>query len=114
MLALDLDSVAVRIAAANAAANGVGDRVRTLQGTLDGRQAVSAGYDCIVANISAEATLEMAPALVAALQRGGVAIVSGITAERVEECAKALAAAGASILETAAEGDWRAIVSRLP
>lgn len=114
VLALDLDSTAVRVAEANAAANGVEDRVRVLQGTLDGREAASGRYDCVVANISAEATLSMAAALVAALRIGGVVMVSGITAERVEECAKALAAAGAPTLETAAEGDWRAIVSRLP
>ncbi len=114
VLALDLDPVAVRVAEANAAANGVADRVSVVQGTLDGRRAAAARYDCVVANISAEATLEMAPALVAALRRGGVAIVSGIIAERAEECTKALAAVGASILATAAEGDWRAIVSKRP
>jgi ribosomal protein L11 methyltransferase len=98
VLALDIDPVAVRVAEANAAANGVGERVRVLQGTLDGRGPASGRYDCIVANISAEATLEMAPALVAALRAGGVAIVSGITAGRAEECAEALTAAGASLV----------------
>ncbi len=108
--ALDVDSVAVGVARANAAANGVDDRVTVLEGTLSASEAASGGYDCVVANINAETTLEMAGPLVAALRPEGFAIVSGITVQGVDECGQALVAAGASIQGTAADGCWRAIV----
>lgn len=110
VLALDIDPVAVRVARANAAANGVDGRVTVLEGTLGALGAATAAYDCVVANINAETIVDMAGPLAAALRPGGLAIVSGITTQGVDECVGALAATGASVHDTAADGGWRAIV----
>jgi ribosomal protein L11 methyltransferase len=110
VLALDVDAVAVKVAKANAAANGVEDRVTVAEGTLGASGSSLGPFDCVAININAETILEVAAAVVAALRPGGVAIVSGITTQGVGECSQALTAAGAPVREIAAEDCWRAVV----
>jgi ribosomal protein L11 methyltransferase len=112
VLALDIDPVAVKVAKANAAANGVEGRVTALEGTLDAPGAPLGSFDCVAVNINAETILDVAAAVVSALRPGGVAIVSGITVQWADECGRALTAAGAPVRDVAAEDGWGAIVSR--
>ncbi len=78
--AADIDPAAVRVAAGNAAANGVGARVRAL--VSDGWRAPALArrrpFDVVTANILARPLCRFAPSLAAALAPGGVAVLSGL------------------------------------
>ena len=87
VLAIDIDPVAVRVAAANAAANGVGERVRVARAAPEELVAapppeaagmVPAGIT--VANITADVLAGMAPALDRLTRPDGVLILSGLLA----------------------------------
>ena len=79
VVACDIDPVAVRVARANAEANGVGGRLRAGQGDGYGAPFVRRGapYDLIVANILARPLRRMAGALAGTLARPGAAVLSG-------------------------------------
>lgn len=95
VLAVDNDPEAVRAAAGNAAANGVGDLVAARLGEGYGESALGAetGFDLIAANILAGPLRAMAPDLKRHLAPGGVAVLSGL----LEDQAKAVLAAHAPL-----------------
>jgi len=78
--AVDNDPAAVRAAAGNAAANGVGERVTARHGDgYDGTAlGTGASFDLIVANILAAPLQAMAPDLKRHLAPGGAAVLSGL------------------------------------
>lgn len=78
--AVDIDPDAVRVAAANAAANGLAPLVRTSVGRACDRPPVAGGgpYDLIVANILARPLMALASGLAAQLAPGGRVILSGL------------------------------------
>jgi ribosomal protein L11 methyltransferase len=127
VLALDVSTVAVEATRANAAANGVADRIDARLATLEG----AAGepyfplppdvsplgpeigtYDVVVANIIARVIAQLAPALARATRPGGTLIASGIIAERRAEAEEPLRAAGLTDLSELIEGDWVTLVGR--
>jgi ribosomal protein L11 methyltransferase len=111
VLALDVDSVAVKVAEQNVATNGLDGRVQVRQGSIE-QALVPGGYDLVLANIIAKVIVEMAPGLKDATKPEGVLVVSGIIQEREAWVVEALEAVGMTIEETIAEGDWRAMVCR--
>lgn len=129
VLALDVSTVAVEAAQANARANHLEDRVTVQLGTLlvapatvpasDFPEEAAApaiapdgSYDLVVANIIARVIAELAPALVAALVPGGILIASGIIDERLPMAEDALRAAGVQDIQRVQEGDWFTLVGR--
>jgi len=113
--AVDTESVAVEATRANAARNRVAKRVHCQGGSLGDawpfEQAADALFDLIVANISAGVLSELAPSIATALRPGGTFIGSGIIGERLDEVLVASAAAGLSVEEIRADGDWRAVIA---
>jgi ribosomal protein L11 methylase PrmA len=91
VVAIDIDPAAVAVAAANVAANDVGDVVTVTGDPLD---AVEGTFDVVVANVLAGVVVELAEHLVARLVARGVLVVSGILAEREPFVVEALAAVG--------------------
>ncbi len=110
VLALDVSSVAVEAARANARANGLEERITVQPGTLEGKP--GGCYDLVLANIIARVIAELAPALGAALAPGGTLIASGIINERLALAEDALRAAGLDIVERVQEGDWFSLVGK--
>lgn len=110
VLATDLDPVAARVAAENARANGFGDVVETRCGDL--LDVVDETGDVVVANIIADAILQLAGPARACIADGGVFIASGIAVERRAEVEAALAAAGYEILDAPVKGEWAAFAAR--
>ena len=110
VLALDVSSVAVEAAQANAQANGLAGRITVRLGSLE--ETPETTYDLVVANIIARVIAELAPALVASLAPGGLLIASGIIDERLALAEDALRAAGLAAVERAQEGDWFSLVGR--
>ncbi len=111
-LALDVDPQAVRVARDNAARNGVAERVQVVEGTLPTALVSRHAFDLAVANITAAAVAALAPALATALRPGGTLIGSGIVADRLDAVLAALAAAGCSVTDVRAIGDWRTVAAR--
>lgn len=111
-LALDVDTQAVRVARDNVARNGVADRVQVAEGTLPIALASRHAFDLALANITAAAVAALAPDLAATLRPGGTLIGSGIVADRLDAVLAALMAAGCSIIDVRAVGDWRTVVAR--
>jgi ribosomal protein L11 methyltransferase len=113
--AVDIDPVAVRVAKANAAANGVSDRVVVRYGELGDLLAEGvAGVAWVVANLTAEALVALANSLAEVLQPGGTAVVSGIVPAGEPKVVEALEAAGLRVLRRAALEGWLALWARRP
>ncbi len=95
LCAVDNDPQAVRAAAGNAAANGVGELVAARRGEGYDEKALGTGarFDLIVANILAAPLRAMAPDLKRHLAPGGVALLSGL----LEDQAAAVIAAHAPL-----------------
>jgi ribosomal protein L11 methyltransferase len=120
VLARDIAEVAVEAAEANAARNGVADRVEVrrvrsadppaAQVMLDPEQPAA---DLILANIVANVVILLADALASAARPGATLIASGIIRERGTEVEEALRTAGFAVVERLAEDEWVTLVARL-
>ncbi|EGO63308.1 50S ribosomal protein L11 methyltransferase [Acetonema longum] len=107
--AVDLDTVAVRVAAENVAANHVTDRVTVLAGDL--LSGVSGKADLIVANIIADVIIHMLPMVREKLTVGGFFVASGIIVERLADVTAAMQEQGFQMEKVIEEGGWAAIVA---
>jgi ribosomal protein L11 methyltransferase len=110
VLALDVSSVAVEAAQANAQANGLAERITVRLGSLEEHPETT--YDLVVANIIARVIADLAPALVASLAPGALLIAGGIIDERLALAEDALRAAGLADIQRVQEGDWFSLVGR--
>jgi len=110
VVAVDIDPVACRAAAENAARNKVTAQVEVIQGNL--LDLLEDGTGLIVANIIASVIAGFAPEAAGALAPGGVLIASGIIRERAAEVIAAFTAAGLTVCEQLEEGPWAALVAR--
>jgi len=99
VIACDVDPVAIELARERLSFIGSADAVR------------SAGVDLVVANISPEAVIRLAPDIVRCLRTPGVMIVSGFEVAETPEIEAALRASGALVCSTPSKGDWSAIVA---
>ncbi len=110
VLAVDHDPVAVEAARANVAQNQMAERVDVVLGHL--LEPVTAPMDLILANLTADLLMELAPAIAPRLRPGGAVIASGIAEPRVAEVRDVFGRAGLTVAEEAAAEDWRALVAR--
>ena len=97
--ALDLDPLAVEMAGANAAANGVAEAVRVL---AHGPERLAGSFDLVVANLQCEPLLALGEAIRRAVAPGGRLILSGLLVGEDDEVRRAYVEAG-----LIAEGDRR-------
>jgi ribosomal protein L11 methyltransferase len=99
--AIDNDPVAVRVAAENAARNGV-----VLE--LDGRalSEVPGSFGLVVANILANVLVDLAPGLSRRLEPGGELVLAGLLDRQEEEVGAAFAGRGLSELPVRRQGEW--------
>ena len=105
-IAIESDAQAIANAEENAAANGVGERVRVIEGDARVILPLVAPARVMLANIISSVVIELAPAMRAALSPNGRAVVSGIlVAERTAVIAS-LAADGWSAEAEYVEGEW--------
>jgi ribosomal protein L11 methyltransferase len=109
VLAVDVESVACRVAKENIELNGVETVVTVELGSADhGRT----GYDVILANIIASVIALIAGELARQLAPAGTLIASGIIEERLPEVEKAFTATGLEIVERIHTDDWLCLVAR--
>jgi ribosomal protein L11 methyltransferase len=102
--AIDLEAAAVEATVANAAANGVADRVAVARAPVT---EVPGRFDLVVANIGGTVLWDLAPELVARTAPAGRLVLSGV----LEDRADALVAACTGCEETgrATEAGWAAV-----
>ncbi|MFC3118718.1 50S ribosomal protein L11 methyltransferase [Jhaorihella thermophila] len=108
ILASDIDPVAVEVAEANLAANGMAGRVACLEaaGFDHPDLKAAAPYDLIFANILKGPLVALAPDVAAHLRPGGFAILSGILNEQAQEIAEVYARSGINEVEREQIGAW--------
>ncbi len=106
--AVDVDDIAVRVAAENLARNGVTTHLETAVGSAQdngGRQ-----WSLVIANILAHILIDLMPDLRAALAPNGRLILSGLITEQEPEMVATLKAHGLTIQERHTQEDWVALV----
>jgi ribosomal protein L11 methyltransferase len=117
VVASDIDPIAVEVAAANAAANRSGRRLRFLVATGLAHRHLGSGprFDLIVANILAGPLVRLAPALARRTAPGGTVVLSGILAEQAREVVGVYAMAGFRLVERRIRHGWATLeLVRLP
>jgi ribosomal protein L11 methyltransferase len=113
VVALDTDPVAVQTTAANAEANGVGERIEAREGTLGEIAAHRQGpFQLVLANLVATLLVELAERLAAHVEGGGTLIASGIIGPRGDEVVAALEGAGLVLVERLDDGEWLSLRMR--
>lgn len=111
--ALDIDPLAVRIARQNAEINGVSDRVQVHHAEL--AELLTRGLPpvpLVLANLTRDQLVPLAPTLAAALAPGGTLVASGIVAGGRAAVEAAFAAAGLRVARTVRQEDWFALWAR--
>ena len=111
VIAVDLDEVAVKVAAENVAHNHVQDSVQVLHGNLI--DVVSDKADVVVANIIADIIKILAKDVHSCMKEDAVFISSGIIHAKVDEVKESLIENGFEIMEVKTLGEWNAIVAKL-
>ena len=114
--AVDIDEESARVAALNAALNGVGNRVRAVQGNgyLSPLAARGPRFDVIIANILARPLISMAPSLHHRLEHGGTAILSGLLRRQEAAVLAAHKAMGLRLVGRKRIGEWTTLILRRP
>jgi ribosomal protein L11 methyltransferase len=106
--------VAVEVAAANLAVNGLEGRVDCVVAPGFDHTALAGPFDLILANILMGPLIDLAPGLAAHLAPGGRAVLSGLLTEQADKVTAAYVAAG--LVPAAREdlGEWSTLVLRRP
>ena len=112
IVASDIDPVAVDVAQANVAANGLEGRVRcVLAEGLDHGDITGTGpYDLVFANILKAPLIALAPEISRATAPGGKVILSGILNHQADDVAVAYAASGYNLDHREVIVDWTTLV----
>lgn len=114
VVALDVDTVAVKATRDNCRLNALVAPVTVALGTVELDHRYAGAHDLVVANIIARVIVELGPALTGALAPGGRLIVSGIIVDRADQVWAALASHGLTAMERHASGDWVCIEGLAP
>jgi len=109
VLAIDLDPVAVRVAAENIERNGLSGIAQARGGDL--LRDVDVKADLVVANIIADAVIHLADAVRERLKPGGAFVSSGIIRDREPDVLAALQRAGFIVRRIERQGEWVAILA---
>lgn len=114
-IASDIDRVAVDVAEANVALNGLAGRVICLEATGFDHPRIegAAPYDLIFANILKGPLIALAPDMAAHSNKGGHVILSGILNPQADEVISVYQRNGYELVETDVIGDWTTLTLRL-
>ncbi len=108
VIASDNDPLAVEVAAANVAANGLQGRVECLEaaGLDHPALAALAPVDLVFANILKGPLLDLAPAIAESLAPGGRAVLSGILHDQATEVVNKYRSLGMTVLDVDEIAEW--------
>lgn len=111
VVAIDVDPIAVGVARENAETNGVADRVEI---DASGPESVAGEFDVVLANLTADVILAVAPALLARTRSGGALVLSGVLADQADGVVAEMEAAGLALELRRGAGEWVALAMRRP
>lgn len=111
VIAVDLDSMAVKVAKENVELNNLQHIIEVREGDLT--DVVHEKADVIVANILAEVIINLSTLIKPHLKKGGTFISSGIILDKIDDVVKYLDSNGFDIVEVEQSGEWASVVSRL-
>ncbi len=116
IIASDIDRVAVDVAEANVAINGLEGRIECLEAAgLDHARIRAAGpYDLVFANILKGPLIELAPMIATHIATGGRAILSGLLSVQADSVIAAYAASGMVLNNRDDNGEWSTLVLQRP
>lgn len=114
VLASDIDGVAVEVAEANVAVNGLTGRVECIEaaGFDHPRLHAASPFDLVFANILKGPLIELAPDMGAHLAKDGIAILSGLLTVQAESILAAYVAAGFVLVNHEEIGEWSTLTLR--
>lgn len=107
--AMDIDSVAVKVASENIRRNRMEGLIQVYESNLLDR-ALDSKYNLVVANIITNAILELVPQLAKVLKPGGIFLASGIIEERFPEVLESLTKQGFVSIKHVLEEGWAGLV----
>lgn len=110
VIGVDIDPIAVETAHENVVRNQCSSWVTILEGDLT--KGLNLKAQIVVANLVAEAVIELASSVKPCLADGGIFISSGILVEKKAAVVSALNQQGFEILEILEKGDWCAIAAK--
>jgi len=108
-IGVDPDPIAVDATIANAGRNRLAARITARRGSVP---TGDRPFDVVLANLIASLLVDLAPGIAAELRPGGMLVASGIFVDREPEVRIALEAAGLTVTDRGAEGDWVALEAR--
>lgn len=111
VLGIDIDPVAVEVAAENIALNGVEKTAGAQIGDLT--KGIDYKADIVVANLMADLVMMLADDVAGHMNKDGLFISSGILVEKEVQVAEYLRSRGFGILEIREDGGWCCIVANL-
>lgn len=106
----DVDPVAVKSAEHNAQLNGVYEKCVVAHADLLENTQVQG--DVVLANITGEILVRLAPSIPNRMKKSGALILSGIIKSRLAMVKEAFAAQGLQVVKQRQKGDWFALVLR--
>lgn len=107
--AIDIDPQAIEVARENIEINHALDAIDLA--VAPPRDYVGRAFDAVVANLTAEVILDLFGDLVGCLAPTGEMILSGILTVLADDVARAVVAAGLTVVERRAMGEWSVIVA---
>src|SRR4051794_37155190 len=106
VLGVDIDPIAIEATDANAATNGLADRIEARTGSLP---TGAPAHDIVLANLIAGILVALAEALHDEVRAGGVVVASGIFIDREADVRSAFETVGLRVGPRWSEGDWVAL-----
>src|SRR5262249_3303917 len=111
VIGFDVDPEAVEVARENAAINGVADEIEievNKLGSYHGQE-----FDLILANLTADVIIPLAPDFAQVLKADGVLIGSGVLREQADDGREALQSHNLSVIEMKPDGEWVTMALRI-
>lgn len=108
--AVDIETVAVDAARANAVRNGVSDVIHVEHGSVGPGEPFQGEYELVLANIIARILIDLSVDLVRAVRPGGRLVLAGIIESREADVVMAFANLGASVVTRRQSEDWVSLV----
>lgn len=110
VIASDIDAVAVEVAEANLAANGMAGAVECVEAAGFDHERLSGGFDLIFANILKGPLIGLAPDMARAAVPGGHVILSGILNEQADEVVGIYRESGFNLVNREEIVDWTTLI----
>jgi ribosomal protein L11 methyltransferase len=110
--ASDVDEVAVEVARANLAVNGLSDRVACVEAAGFDHADLAGPFDLVLANILKAPLIALAPDMARVLRPGGHAVLSGLLTRQADAVVEAYDAAGFDVARRGDLEGWATLTLR--